>query len=203
MEEDIKDLDIKDGGPRSVFDKIFGDPFRVKIIKLGPLPVPVAVPGPGWLPLGATALLIDAIRPMSGQWAPIDAFEIRVSLGLANSNEDFTVSIPVPMVASRYLLSGASVGEIYIKLTIVGVIWPVVLAIDLIPPIISAIAAVIAIGATSPILIVNALASFLTELVANVFRFVLNLVMSLLCLLFGKANTVCAGCGCQNFTSQN
>jgi hypothetical protein len=203
MEEDIKDLDIKDGGPRSVFDKIFGDPFRVKIVKLGPLPVPVAVPGPGWLPLGATALLIDAIRPMSGQWAPIDAFEIRVSLGLANSNEDFTVSIPVPMVASRYLLSGASVGEIYIKLTIVGVIWPVVLAIDLIPPIISAIAAVIAIGATSPILIVNALASFLTELVANVFRFVLNLVMSLLCLLFGKANTVCAGCGCQNFTSQN
>jgi hypothetical protein len=203
MEEDIKDLDIKDGGPRSVFDKIFGDPFRVKIVKLGPLPVPVAVPGPGWLPLGATALLIDAIRPMSGQWAPIDAFEIRVSLGLANSNEDFTISIPVPMVASRYLLSGASVGEIYIKLTIVGVIWPVVLAIDLIPPIISAIAAVIAIGATSPILIVNALASFLTELVANVFRFVLNLVMSLLCLLFGKANTVCAGCGCQNFTSQN
>jgi hypothetical protein len=203
MEEDIKDLDIKDSGPRSVFDKIFGDPFRVKIVKLGPLPVPVAVPGPGWLPLGATALLIDAIRPMSGQWAPIDAFEIRVSLGLANSSEDFTISIPVPMVASRYLLSGASVGEIYIKLTIVGVIWPVVLAIDLIPPIISAIAAVIAIGATSPILIVNALASFLTELVANVFRFVLNLVMSLLCLLFGKANTVCAGCGCQNFTSQN
>jgi hypothetical protein len=140
---------------------------------------------------------------MSGQWAPIDAFEIRVSLGLANSSEDFTISIPVPMVASRYLLSGASVGEIYIKLTIVGVIWPVVLAIDLIPPIISAIAAVIAIGATSPILIVNALASFLTELVANVFRFVLNLVMSLLCLLFGKANTVCAGCGCQNFTSQD
>lgn len=203
MEEDIKDLDIKDSGPRSVFDKIFGDPFRVKIVKLGPLPVPVAVPGPGWLPLGATALLIDAIRPMSGQWAPIDAFEIRVSLGLANSSEDFTISIPVPMVASRYLLSGASVGEIYIKLTIVGVIWPVVLAIDLIPPIISAIAAVIAIGATSPILIVNALASFLTELVANVFRFVLNLVMSLLCLLFGKANTVCAGCGCQNFTSQD
>jgi hypothetical protein len=140
---------------------------------------------------------------MSGQWAPIDAFEIEVSLGLANSNQDFTVSIPVPMVASRYLLSGASVGEIYIKLTVVGVIWPVVLAIDLIPPIISAIAAVITIGATSPVLIVNALASFLTELVANVFRFVLNLVMSLLCLLFGKANTVCAGCGCQNFTSQN
>jgi len=203
MEEDVKDLDIKDGGPRSVFDRIFGDPFRVKIVKLGPLPVPVAVPGPGWLPLGATALLIDAIRPMSGQWAPIDAFEIEVSLGLANSNQDFTVSIPVPMVASRYLLSGASVGEIYIKLTIVGVIWPVVLAIDLIPPIISAIAAVITIGATSPVLIVNALASFLTELVANVFRFVLNLVMSLLCLLFGKANTVCAGCGCQSFTSQN
>jgi len=203
MEEDIKDLDVKDGGPRSVFDGIFGDPFRVKIVKLGPLPVPVAVPGPGWLPLGATALLIDAIRPMSGQWAPIDAFEIEVSLGLANSNQDFTVSIPVPMVASRYLLSGASVGEIYIKLTVVGVIWPVVLAIDLIPPIISAIAAVITIGATSPVLIVNALASFLTELVANVFRFVLNLVMSLLCLLFGKANTVCAGCGCQNFTSQN
>jgi hypothetical protein len=203
MEEDVKDLDIKDGGPRSVFDGIFGDPFRVKIVKLGPLPVPVAVPGPGWLPLGATALLIDAIRPMSGQWAPIDAFEIEVSLGLANSNQDFTVSIPVPMVASRYLLSGASVGEIYIKLTVVGVIWPVVLAIDLIPPIISAIAAVITIGATSPVLIVNALASFLTELVANVFRFVLNLVMSLLCLLFGKANTVCAGCGCQNFTSQN
>jgi hypothetical protein len=203
MEEDVKDLDIKDGGPRSVFDGIFGDPFRVKIVKLGPLPVPVAVPGPGWLPLGATALLIDAIRPMSGQWAPIDAFEIEVSLGLANSNQDFTVSIPVPMVASRYLLSGASVGEIYIKLTVVGVIWPVVLAIDLIPPIISAIAAVITIGATSPVLIVNALASFLTELVANVFRFVLNLVMSLLCLLFGKANTVCAGCGCQNFASQN
>jgi len=203
MEEDVKDLDIKDGGPRSVFDGIFGDPFRVKIVKLGPLPVPVAVPGPGWLPLGATALLIDAIRPMSGQWAPIDAFEIEVSLGLANTNQDFTVSIPVPMVASRYLLSGASVGEIYIKLTVVGVIWPVVLAIDLIPPIISAIAAVITIGATSPVLIVNALASFLTELVANVFRFVLNLVMSLLCLLFGKANTVCAGCGCQNFTSQN
>jgi hypothetical protein len=203
MEEDVKDLDIKDGGPRSVFDGIFGDPFRVKIVKLGPLPVPVAVPGPGWLPLGATALLIDAIRPMSGQWAPINAFEIEVSLGLANSNQDFTVSIPVPMVASRYLLSGASVGEIYIKLTVVGVIWPVVLAIDLIPPIISAIAAVITIGATSPVLIVNALASFLTELVANVFRFVLNLVMSLLCLLFGKANTVCAGCGCQNFTSQN
>jgi len=203
MEEDVKDLDVKDGGPRSVFDGIFGDPFRVKIVKLGPLPVPVAVPGPGWLPLGATALLIDAIRPMSGQWAPIDAFEIEVSLGLANSNQDFTVSIPVPMVASRYLLSGASVGEIYIKLTVVGVIWPVVLAIDLIPPIISAIAAVITIGATSPVLIVNALASFLTELVANVFRFVLNLVMSLLCLLFGKANTVCAGCGCQNFTSQN
>jgi len=203
MEEDVKDLDIKDGGPRSVFDRIFGDPFRVKIVKLGPLPVPVAVPGPGWLPLGATALLIDAIRPMSGQWAPIDAFEIEVSLGLASSNQDFTVSIPVPMVASRYLLSGASVGEIYIKLTIVGVIWPVVLAIDLIPPIISAIAAVITIGATSPVLIVNALASFLTELVANVFRFVLNLVMSLLCLLFGKANTVCAGCGCQSFTSQN
>jgi hypothetical protein len=135
---------------------------------------------------------------MSGEWNVGDGFEIVLTLGLANATDDFVLTIPVPMVASRYLLTGRSVGEIYIKLTVLAVVWPVVALIDLVPPIISAIAAVLAVGAASPVLFLNALAAFLTQLVSNVFRFILNIVMSVLCMIFGKADSVCQGCGCQN-----
>jgi hypothetical protein len=187
------------GDRTALFDRIFGDPFRIKIVKIGPLPLPIAVPGPGWLPLGGAALLLDAVRPMTGVWAPIQPFAVTVEVGLSSAQQPLRVVVPVPLIASSYLFTGSSVGEIYIKLTVVGVIWPVVLAIDLLIPIIAAIVAVITIGATSPALIINALANFLTEFVSNIFKMVMNFIMSLLCLLFGKKDTVCAQCGCQKF----
>lgn len=184
---------------QAFFDRLIDDPFRLKVVKVGPVPVPVAVPGPGWLTLGAIVVLYDAVRPGPLNWNPITPFAVTVSVTLTGAQQPFTVSVPVPLVVSQYIFSGASAGEIYLKLTIAGIIWPIILLIDLIIPIIAGVVAIITVAATTPAVLMNALANFLSDLIRNIFTMVMNFVMSLLCMLFGKADSVCNDCGCQRF----
>jgi hypothetical protein len=184
------------------------EPFRIEIIQVAGIPLPVAVPSKGWMGMGAIVAIVDIINGNRGNWS-IDfssgnlVARITLQFGQAISqapgvNQNLSITIDLPFFMSRMLLTTNSAVEAYLKITLLGVLWPIVLVVDIIPPIIEAIVFAVAIGALTPVMLIGAIGNLLSVIVTNLFRFIMNFVVTIICLLFNRGN-VCENCGCQNF----
>jgi hypothetical protein len=159
--------------------------------------------------MGAIITFVDVLNGRAGQWSvdfntggPIASITLelgQVVQGAPGTNQNLRIVIVLPFYLSRILFTTNSAIEAYIKITLLGMLWPVVLLIDLVPPIIEAVVFAVAIGALTPAVLVAALGNVLSVFVSNIFRLVYNFVITVLCLLFNKGN-VCENCGCQSFS---
>jgi len=187
---------------------LIAEPFRIEVVSVAGIPLPVAVPYKGWIGMGAVVALVDILGNNAGNWsssfssyAPNGVLRItlgQVVQGVPGINQALDIEIVIPFYLSRILFTTNSAIETYIKITLLGVLWPLVVLIDLIPPLIQAIVFAIAIGALSPAILVAALGNVLSVLVSQIFRFIYNFVITTLCFLFGKGD-ICGNCGCQDF----
>jgi len=187
---------------------LIAEPFRIEIVSVAGIPLPVAVPYKGWIGMGAVVALVDILGNNAGNWgssfssyAPNGVLRItlgQVVQGAPGINQALDIEIVIPFYLSRILFTTNSAIETYIKITLLGVLWPLVVLIDLIPPLIQAIVFAVAIGALSPAILVAALGNVLSVLVSQIFRFIYNFVITTLCFLFGKGD-ICGKCGCQDF----
>jgi hypothetical protein len=187
---------------------LIAEPFKVEVVSIAGIPLPIAVPYKGWIGMGAVVALVDIVNGNSGAW--ISSFNsyppngvLVISLGQVvqgapGVNTNLNIEIVIPFYLSRMLFTTNSAVEAYIKITLLGILWPLVVLIDLIPPLIQSIVFAIAIGALSPAVLVAALGNILSVVVSQIFRFVYNFVITVLCFLFGKGD-VCGKCGCQDF----
>jgi hypothetical protein len=158
--------------------------------------------------MGAVVALVDILSNNAGNWgssfsnyAPNGVLRItlgQVVQGAPGINQALDIEIVIPFYLSRILFTTNSAIETYIKITLLGVLWPLVVLIDLIPPLIQAIVFAVAIGALSPAILVAALGNVLSVLVSQIFRFIYNFVITTLCFLFGRGD-MCGRCGCQDF----
>lgn len=187
---------------------LIAEPFRIEVVSVAGIPLPVAVPYKGWIGMGAVVALVDILGNNAGNWsssfsnyAPNGVLRItlgQVVQGAPGINQALDIEIVVPFYLSRILFTTNSAIETYIKITLLGVLWPLVVLIDLIPPLIQAIVFAVAIGALSPAILVAALGNVLSVLVSQIFRFIYNFVITTLCFLFGRGD-ICGNCGCQDF----
>jgi len=187
---------------------LIAEPFRIEVVSVAGIPLPVAVPYKGWIGMGAVVALVDILGNNAGNWgssfssyAPNGVLRItlgQVVQGAPGINQALDIEIVIPFYLSRILFTTNSAIETYIKITLLGVLWPLVVLIDLIPPLIQAIVFAVAIGALSPAILVAALGNVLSVLVSQIFRFIYNFVITTLCFLFGKGD-ICGKCGCQDF----
>jgi hypothetical protein len=187
---------------------LIAEPFRIEVVSAAGIPLPVAVPYKGWIGMGAVVALVDILGNNAGNWgssfssyAPNGVLRItlgQVVQGAPGINQALDIEIVIPFYLSRILFTTNSAIETYIKITLLGVLWPLVVLIDLIPPLIQAIVFAVAIGALSPAILVAALGNVLSVLVSQIFRFIYNFVITTLCFLFGKGD-ICGKCGCQDF----
>jgi len=187
---------------------LIAEPFRIEVVSVAGIPLPVAVPYKGWIGMGAVVALVDILGNNAGNWgssfssyAPNGVLRItlgQVVQGAPGINQALDIEIVIPFYLSRILFTTNSAIETYIKITLLGVLWPLVVLIDLIPPLIQAIVFAVAIGALSPAILVAALGNVLSVLVSQIFRFIYNFVITTLCFLFGRGD-ICGECGCQDF----
>jgi hypothetical protein len=209
-------LDVRDiygsAGERVSFNDrladLISEPFKIEVVSLAGIPLPIAVPYKGWIGMGVVVALVDIVNGNTGLWTssfssypPNGVLVIslgQVVQGAPGINQNLNIEIVIPFYLSRMLFTTNSAIEAYIKITLLGVLWPLVILIDLIPPLIQSIVFAVAIGALSPAVLVAALGNVLSVIVSQIFRFIYNFVITVLCFLFGKGD-VCGKCGCQDF----